>query len=329
MRGVERFEDTMIKGEKILVTGVTGGVANPIAEFLARDNEVWGAARFLDNDDASRKGRELRPTALKSRADIEAAGIRTCRVDLAAGDLSELPDDFTYVIHGAFVRIPNREDQFDMAFRTNADGPGFIWQHCRKAKAALLLTAGSIYAPNPEVYHRYAETDFLGGAIVPWSPASPASKIMSEAVVGFCARSFSLPTTIGRLFMPYGNPRLGPSLDIEAMKRGQDIILRNGPQPQSVIHVDDICDQLEAMLGSAGVPPLVTNWASDEDVTSEEWCTIAGEKLGVTPKFQRLQVAGAHGGFLADTRKCRSIVGPCKVEFRPAFDRLIETYHKA
>ena len=118
-------------------------------------------------------------------------------------------------------------------------------------------------------------------------------------------------------------------LDIEAMKRGQDIHLRNGPQPQSVIHVDDICDQLEAMLGSAGVPPLVTNWASDEDVTSEEWCTIAGAKLGVTPKFQRAQVSGAHGGFLADTRKCRSIVGPCKVEFAPAFDRLIETYHMA
>lgn len=190
------------------------------------------------------------------------------------------------------------------------------------------ISAATIYAPIEETYHRYAETDFLGGGKAPWSPASPASKMMSEAVAGFCARAFNVPTTIARLFMPYGDPRLGASLDIEAMKRGEEIFLRNGPQPQSLIHVDDMCAQLEAMLGSAGVPPLVTNWAGDDDVTSEEWCEIAAKRLGLTPKFRRVQVAGAHGGFLADTSKRRTITGPCKVAFRQAFDYLVDTYHK-
>lgn len=317
----------MISGEKILVTGVTGGVARPIAEYLARNNEVWGAARFLDADDPARQGREIRITELETRESIEAASIKTVAVDLGSGDLSALPDDFTYVIHGAFARVPNCPEQFELAFRANADGPGFLWQHCRKAKAALLISAGTIYGPNPDTWHRYTETDPLGGAKAHWSPASPASKVITEAMVGFCARNFNLPTTIGRLFMPWGNPRLGPSLDIERMKRGEEIVLVNGPQPQTLIHVDDICDQLEAMLGSAGVPPLVTNWVGDDEVSSREWCEIAAGRLGIEAKFAEMDVPGAHGGFLADTTRCRSITGPCKTRFADHYEQLIDTYH--
>ena len=117
----------MLSGEKILVTGVTGGVARPIAEYLAKNNEVWGAARFLSADDPARQGREIRITELTPRDEIEAAGITTRAVDLGSGDLSALPDDFTYVIHGAFARVPNRPDQFELAYRANADGPAFLW----------------------------------------------------------------------------------------------------------------------------------------------------------------------------------------------------------
>ena len=74
----------MLSGEKILVTGVTGTVPLPIAEFLANENEVWGLARFSDPE---------------ARKRVETIGITTCAVDLAQGDLSEVPDDFTYVLH--------------------------------------------------------------------------------------------------------------------------------------------------------------------------------------------------------------------------------------
>jgi nucleoside-diphosphate-sugar epimerase len=317
----------MISGEKILVTGVTGGVARPIAEYLAQNNEVWGAARFLPADDPVREGREIRITELTRREEIEAAGITTCAVDLGSGDLSALPDDFTYVIHGAFARVPNRPDQFALAYRANADGPGFLWQHCRKAKAALLISAGTIYAPNPDTWHRYAESDPLGGAKAHWSPASPVSKLITEAVAGSCARMFNLPTTIARLFMPWGTPRLGPSLDIERMKRGEPIMLVNGPQPQTLIHVDDICDQIEAMLGAASVPAYLTNWAGDDEVSSREWCEIAAERLGIEAKFEEVDVVGAHGGFLADATKRQALTGPCKVRFADAYGPLIDRYH--
>lgn len=37
----------MLKDQRILVTGATGQVARPLAEYLSRDNEVWAAARFF------------------------------------------------------------------------------------------------------------------------------------------------------------------------------------------------------------------------------------------------------------------------------------------
>ena len=36
----------MLSDTKILVTGVTGRVAKPIAEPLAVNNDLWGIARF-------------------------------------------------------------------------------------------------------------------------------------------------------------------------------------------------------------------------------------------------------------------------------------------
>ena len=49
------------------------------ARHLAKDNEVWGVARFAD--------------AAKRQA-LEDAGITTRSVDVGAGDFSELPTDF-------------------------------------------------------------------------------------------------------------------------------------------------------------------------------------------------------------------------------------------
>jgi len=317
----------MIEGEKILVTGATGAVAAPVAEYLARHNEVWGLARFLEADDPARKGRELRITRLKTRAEMEQAGIRTCSADLGSGDLGEVPDDFTYVLHFAFVRIPPGPRQFELAYRTNAEGTGFVLQHCRKAKAALVVSSGTIYAPHEDIGHAYSEDDPIGGAKAPWSPSSPVSKLIQEAVAGFCARAFDLPTTIVRLFQPYGVPTVGPSLDVETMKRGQAVFLQNGPQPQNPIHITDICEQLEAMLGSAGTPALITNWAGDEIVSTRDWCEMAGRILGIEPRFDLRQMPGAHPGFIAETTRCRSIVGPCRIRFREGFEETVKTHH--
>src|SRR5262249_26775554 len=96
---------SMLADEKILITGPAGQIAFPLSSYLARDNEVWGIARF---------GME------GSRERVESAGIRTAVCDLAACDFGGLPDDFTYVIHLAAFQGPGVD--YDEAIRVNAEG---------------------------------------------------------------------------------------------------------------------------------------------------------------------------------------------------------------
>jgi NAD(P)-dependent dehydrogenase (short-subunit alcohol dehydrogenase family) len=109
---------TRLTGNKILVTGPAGQIAFPLAARLARENEVWGIARFGDP-----AGRER----------VEKAGIRACRVDLADPDWGDLPDGFDYVLHLAAAIVPGTD--FDSALRINAEGTGHVMSRFRGAKA--------------------------------------------------------------------------------------------------------------------------------------------------------------------------------------------------
>ena len=77
-----------MQGEKILITGPAGQVAFPLARALALDNEVWGIARFGKPEDKKR---------------VEAVGVRCVALDLGRDGFTDLPDDFTYVLHFAVV----------------------------------------------------------------------------------------------------------------------------------------------------------------------------------------------------------------------------------
>ena len=78
----------ILEGKRILITGPAGQIAFPLAARLARNNEVWGIARF--SDPATRKR-------------CEEAGIRTRAVDLADPDWSGLPDQVDYLLHLAAI----------------------------------------------------------------------------------------------------------------------------------------------------------------------------------------------------------------------------------
>ncbi len=66
----------MLSGEKILVTGVTGKIAFPIARELAKNNEVWGSARLGKPGD---------------REKLAAAGINPLKFDMSIGKATSEP----------------------------------------------------------------------------------------------------------------------------------------------------------------------------------------------------------------------------------------------
>ena len=298
----------MLSGQRILVTGVTGAIALPVAKFLAQDNQVFGAARFQNE---------------AARADAEAAGIETCTVDLTAGDLDALPagDAVDYVLHYAYARTASGD--FDAAIEMNGVGTGRVLARYATAKAALVVSSGSVYSARPgEPLHAFRETDDIGQAATPWAASAPTSKVAMEAVARFCAAQYELPTTIVRPSGPYGTGPDVPGMALQAALAGAPYPVMSDPQPYSTIHIDDMCEQVEALLGAASVPANVVNWASDEVITTQQIAEWIEKFTGKPLRLEPMEVPGAGHGFILDAAKCLAITGPPRRKFEAEFEKI-------
>ncbi|HLY84292.1 MAG TPA: NAD(P)-dependent oxidoreductase [Acidimicrobiales bacterium] len=299
-----------MRGEKILVTGPAGQIAFPMCAYLASDNEVWGVARFGDP---------------AGRAKVDALGVTTKAIDLADGDLSELPDDFTYLLHLAVYQ--GADSDFDRAIAVNAEATGRILAHCRKAKAALVMSTASVYSADVDPYHQYTETDPVGYLRTPWSPTYTVSKICGEAVARTCARLFGLPVVIARMNASYGSNGGLPTYHLDTMLADLPVVIRHNPCPYSLIHQDDINAQTEALLGAASVPATVVNWGGDDVVTPNEWCAYYGELTGRTPEIVVREAPGSMLGNVLDPTKRLGITGPCAVGWKEGLQRVVAERH--
>lgn len=286
----------MLSGEKILVTGPAGQIAFPLTTALARDNEVWGMARFSD-------------PATERR--VKTIGVNVVRGDLADGVPDELPADFTYVLHLATFSEPTPD--YDHALRVNAEATGLLLAHCRKAKAALVMSTHAVYKPNDDPLHVYAEEDPLGEATTPYSPTYSVSKIAQEGVARYCSRQFGLPIVIARMNAAYGPNGGLPLRHFARMQDGKPVTVKWAPLTYSPIHEDDIEHQLEALLDAASVRALTVNWCGDEPVSVEDWCREMSQETGIPYTVQVVPVAGSHRGLIADAARRRSLTGPCAI----------------
>jgi nucleoside-diphosphate-sugar epimerase len=299
----------MLTDEKILITGPAGRIALPLARSLAEANEVWGIARFSDP---------------ATREQVEAAGVTTRAVDLASGDYGDLPDDFTLLLH---LAADFSADDYDRAIRVNAEGTGLVLEHCRQARAALVMSTVTVYKPHPDPWHAFREDDPLGDAMAPPSAPYSVSKIAGEAVARYCARSLDLPVTIARMGAAYGEQGGLPAWHIQAIAEGRPVTTRWDPMPYSPIHDDDIRDQLEALVDAASTPATIVNWCGDEAVSVQEWTTHVAELLGMDAAVEVDRIPGASCGSVGDTTKRSAITGPCRVGWREGFGRLLDQLH--
>ena len=300
----------MISDEKILVTGPAGQIAFPLCRALARDNEVWGLARFSNT---------------ASRERVDAIGVTTRACDLGAGDFADLPEDFTVVLHLAAYQGPDLD--FDHALRVNAEGTGLLLAHCRRARAALVMSTHSVYRPHPDVHHVFRETDPLGEVNAQHCPTYSMAKIGQEAVARTCARLFGLPVVIARMNASYGANGGLPAYHMDSVVAGRPVVTRWDPCLYSPIHEDDIVEQTGALLDAASVPALIVNWAGDEAVSVQQWCRYAGELAGTDAHVEVGEVPGTHRGSVADVTLRSSITGPCRVDWRTGLRRTFLARH--
>lgn len=299
----------MISGEKILITGPAGKIAWHIVRKLVQTNEVWGIARFSNPQE---------------QREMEALGVKTRKVDLVTCDFGDLPRDFTYVLH---IAANFENGSYDRAIQVNAESAGFVLEHCRSAKAALIMSTMSVYKPAPDPWHLFKESDALGDMMVPIPESYSIAKICEEAVARYCARLFNLPVTIARMGAAYG-PRGGlPLMHLDALLNDRVIEPRWDPLPYSPIHGDDIADMIEPLLGAASVPATIVNFGGDEPVSAQQWIAYMGDLIGVTPKLVVKPIAGASIGVAGDATKRLAITGPCKIGWQEGLRRVIDELH--
>ncbi len=296
----------ILSDEKILITGPAGRIAYGLARSLAADNEVWGIARFTDP---------------QTRSKVDALGVTTRPLDIAGGRFDDLPSDFTYLLH---IAADFSESDYEQALRVNAEGTGFVLEHCRKAKAALVMSTLSVYRPQPDPWHAFREDDPLGDAMVPPTATYSVSKIAEEGVARYCARSFGLPVTIARMGAAYSDQGGLPAWHLDAVAAGQPVVTRGNPMPYSPIHDDDIVSQLEPLLAAATVPATIVNWCGDEPVSVQEYCAYFGELLGVEPTVEVQEIPGASRGSVGDAALRKSVTGPGRVGWKQGFRRMVE-----
>jgi nucleoside-diphosphate-sugar epimerase len=299
----------MLSDEKILITGPAGKIAFGVADSLVADNEVWGISRFADSE---------------KRASLDALGVTTRAIELGSGEFDDLPTDFTYLLHIAVAYEPS---DYNRAIAVNAEGTGLILEHCRRARAALVMSTLSVYKPHPDPWHAFDEDDPLGDMEAQFSPPYSVSKIAAEAVARYCARSFGLPVTIARMGAAYGVRGGLPIGIVDALAAGEPARTRWDPCPYSPIHDDDIQAQIEPLLDAATVPATIVNWCGDHPVSVQEMAAFAGEAMGVEGRVEVTPVERASLGSVGDCTRRISVTGPGRVHWRDGLRRTISALY--
>jgi len=298
-----------IRNEKILITRAAGQIGFPLAAELAKTNEVWGISRFGN------------PAA---RDRLEAAGVTTRSVDLADPDFSRLPEDFAYVIHFAVFQQPGND--FNQALRVNAEGTGLLMSHFRNARAFLVMSSCSVYAPAPDPTQAVKETYPLDNSVQPYSETYAISKIAQEAVARFSSRQWNIPTTIARMNVSYGANGGLPAYQFDMMLGGQAVTFEASRQCVcNPIHEDDINRQALLLLGVADVPATIVNWGGDEAVDVETYCRYMSEIADLTPEFQ--PVKGDIQHTRTDNTLRRRLIGDCTIGWQEGMRRMIVARH--
>ncbi|MFP6656022.1 MAG: NAD(P)-dependent oxidoreductase [Myxococcota bacterium] len=295
----------VLKQQKILVTGPSSQVAKSVVERLAKDNEVYGLARFKDGD---------------TRKAIEALGARTLAVDLAEGNFDDVPDDFDYVLHFAVVK----SGDFEYDMRANAEGVGLLMSHCRNARAFLHCSSAGVY--DDSLKAPLKENDALGDNHRAMIPTYSLCKIAAEAVARTAARLFNLPTVIARFSVPYGSSGGWPFYHLMMMRGGVEIpVHHEGPSRYNLIHEDDYNRMIPGMLAQADVPATTLNWGGSEATSLEEWCAYLAELTGLEAKFKPTDQTLK--GIELDPTRMHECIGRTEVSWRDGLRRMVETLH--
>ena len=115
-----------LHGKKVVVVGVTGQVATPLAITLSETASVIGAARF---------------SSPSQRDHLEAEGLECVTIDLENGDVGNIPRDADYILNFAVAKTNDWTRDLD----SNVGGVLSLMEHCENASAFLQCSSTAVY----------------------------------------------------------------------------------------------------------------------------------------------------------------------------------------
>lgn len=310
-----------LTGKKILVTGVSGKVGVPMSQRLLNDgNEVWGVSRFTNQD---RKRR------------LDDMGVVTRYVDLMNPDFSELPEHFDHVIHlggdvcqgdETGIYMPNGKS-FYLANRVNAVATGKLMSRFRNADSILVTSTTGVFEKRAAEFWDQKEVE--DGRLGPFHADAPqysSSKNAQEAVAQFAAEEFGVKTTIARMGCQVSSIEGGLAAGyVGAIMMDMPFpgFHTDRPSVYQYIHDDDLYDHLPGLLDIAATTPETLNWTGQETVDMRDVARLIATRLGKgEPEF----IADPWGlcCTLSDTTKLVEMVGPCKLDWKESFNRVMD-----
>ena len=298
-----------LRGKRILVTGVTGWVAGPLAASLAADgNTVFGAARFRDPD---------------QRQPWIDRGVTPVSIDLENDRLDEVPAGLDLVLHFAVAK----SSDFEQAFASNAEGSANLMQVAAERSDAMTFfhcSSTAVYAPHDHDPRK--ETDLLGDSHrpMPGMPTYSISKIAGEVLVKHTAKRLGVPTVIARLNVPYGDTYGWMLFHLMMMERNIPVPVHvDQPTSYTPIHADDIARSIPYLLSFASTPAEIVNWGGDQVVSIEDWCEEMGRLTGLVPSFNPTTATIA--AIVPDLEKLHSSGFRSSVDWREGIHRQIAT----
>ncbi|MBX6390637.1 MAG: NAD(P)-dependent oxidoreductase, partial [Frankia sp.] len=298
----------------ILITGVTGQVARPLAMALARGNTVYGAARFKD---------------ARLRDELTAAGVRCTPADLVSGDLSKLPERVEFVLHFGVVK----SNRWHLDLDGNIGGTiALAERYAGIATAFLHCSSGAVYAPDHDGL--LGEDHALGDShrVWPFLHTYSICKIGAEGAARYAARRFGLPTTIARMNVPYGPVAGGlPDYHLQMMAAGMAIPVYGPPagsgEPPAtptryqLLHDDDTAAMIPGLLAIADVPATTINWAGPEVVSIQEWCAELSALTGLEARFEPTR--DTLGSVVMDLTRLHAEVGRATVPWKEGLRAMV------
>ncbi|MFC1994244.1 NAD-dependent epimerase/dehydratase family protein [Chloroflexota bacterium] len=253
-----------MKGKKVLIVGASGFVGYKLALELCQGNEVYGLARFREQN---------------IKEQLESGGVICIAKDMSKESLDDLPGDFDYVFNELIMtEFKSYEERQNEALALNAHLVGRLMDHCRNAQGFIQTSTNMLYPPSSGTVGWREDENVRPGETY------PLSKFTGEVVATFCSTLWDIPTCILRLGHPYSEEGGAVYMLADRIARREPIAVNKRQlRAYNPIYLSDYIRYSILAADFCAVPPRVMNVGGIEIVPQLELLERLGKALSIEP----------------------------------------------